>query len=89
MVRTFDNGHGWKEGLMPVDIYMHKGNNRNTRTKCEISLKLTIKIPERRHVGVSFFMLTFVCQLFCKKKFINSSSIYLKPPCTYSMPVYP
>ena len=26
-----------------------KVNNRNTRTRCEISSKLTIKIPERRH----------------------------------------
>ena len=29
--------------------YMFKFNNRNTRTRCEISPKLTIKIPERRH----------------------------------------
>ena len=28
---------------------MFKANNRNTRTKCEICSKLTIKIPERRH----------------------------------------
>ena len=27
---------------------MFKVNNRNTRTRCEICLKLTIKIPERR-----------------------------------------
>ena len=27
---------------------MFKGNNRNTRLKCEIYSKLTIKIPERR-----------------------------------------
>ena len=29
--------------------YMLKVNNRNTRTRCEICLKLTIKKPERRH----------------------------------------
>ena len=29
--------------------YMFKVNNRNTRTKCEICSKLTIKTPERRH----------------------------------------
>ena len=28
---------------------MFKVNNRNTRTRCEICSKLTIKIPERRH----------------------------------------
>ena len=29
--------------------YMFKVNNRNTRTRCEICSKLTIKTPERRH----------------------------------------
>ena len=30
-------------------IYLLKVNNRNTRTRCEICSKLTIKTPERRH----------------------------------------
>ena len=30
-------------------IYLLKVNNRNTRTKCEVCLKLTTKIPERHH----------------------------------------
>ena len=29
--------------------YMFKVNNRNTRTRCEICSKLTLKIPEQRH----------------------------------------
>ena len=29
--------------------YMFKFNNRNTRTRCEICLKLTLKKAERRH----------------------------------------
>ena len=33
----------------PVGNYMFKVNNRNSRTSCEISSKLTIKTPERRH----------------------------------------
>ena len=33
----------------PVDIYLLKVNNRNTRTRSEICSKLTIKTPERRH----------------------------------------
>ena len=33
--------------LIPVGIYMFKVNNRNTRTKCRICSKLTIKTPER------------------------------------------
>ena len=32
----------------PVGIYLLKVNNRNTRTRCEIYSKLTIKKPERR-----------------------------------------
>ena len=30
-------------------IYQVKVNNRNTRTRCEICSKLTIKTPYRRH----------------------------------------
>ena len=33
----------------PVGYYMFKVNNRNSRTRCEICSKLTIKTPERRH----------------------------------------
>ena len=33
----------------PVKIYLFKLNNRNTRKRCEICSKLTIKTPERRH----------------------------------------
>ena len=32
---------------------LFKVNNRNTRTRLEICSKLTIKIPERRHVIAS------------------------------------
>ena len=34
---------------VPAGIYLFKNNNRNTRKRCEICSKLTIKIPERRH----------------------------------------
>ena len=33
----------------PVGIYIFKVNNRNTRTRCRICSKLTIKAPERRY----------------------------------------
>ena len=33
---------------VPAGIYLLKVNNRNTRTRCEICSKLTIKTPERR-----------------------------------------
>ena len=35
--------------FIPASIYLHKVNNRNTRKRCEICSKLTIKTPERRH----------------------------------------
>ena len=37
------------KNLNPAGIYLLKVNNRNTRTRCEICPKLTIKTPERRH----------------------------------------
>ena len=33
----------------PANIYLFKFNNRNTRKRCKICLKLTAKTPERRH----------------------------------------
>ena len=33
----------------PASIYLLKVNNRNIRKSCEISSKLTIKTPDRRH----------------------------------------
>ena len=35
--------------FFPTGIYLLKVNNRNTRTRCEICSKLTIKIPEWSH----------------------------------------
>ena len=32
-----------------IGIYLHKVNNRNNRTRCEVCSKLIIKTPERRH----------------------------------------
>ena len=37
------------ENILPAGNYMFKVNNKNTRTRCEICSKLTIKTPERRH----------------------------------------
>ena len=37
----------------PTGIYLPKVINRNKRTRCEISPKLTIKTPERRHCRLS------------------------------------
>ena len=53
---------------LPAGIYLLKVNNRNTRTRCEICSKLTIKKPERRifivnsehisHLALVFLLLT-------------------------------
>ena len=34
---------------VPVNIYLFKVTNRNSRKRCDLCSKLTIKIPERRH----------------------------------------
>ena len=39
-------------GDVPAGIYLLKVNNRNTRTRCEICSKLTIKMIKRRYSGV-------------------------------------
>ena len=36
-----------KSSCIPVGIYMFKVNNRNTRIRCEICSKLTLKTQER------------------------------------------
>ena len=46
---TYKYKHHWN----PAGIYLLKVNNRNTRTRCEICSKLTIKIPERRQWRLS------------------------------------
>ena len=40
--------HGFLAGSYPAGIYLLKVNNKNTRARCEICSKLTIKTPERR-----------------------------------------
>ena len=42
-------------GRKPAGIYLLKINNRNSRTRCEICSKLTIKTAERRHVSIVNF----------------------------------
>ena len=44
-------------GVFPAGIYLFKVNNRNTRTRCEISSKLAIKTPERRQSHRSGFLI--------------------------------
>ena len=46
-IRVFKNID--RNSSIPAGIYLLKVNTRNTRTRCEICSKLTIKTPERRH----------------------------------------
>ena len=56
--------------INPAGNYMFKVNNRNTRTRCEICSKLTIKTPERRNYMLKIY--TFIMNFnnvtsFCYK----------------------
>ena len=41
--------HFKKRNFCPAGNYIFKLNNKNTRTRCKICSKLTIKTPERRY----------------------------------------
>ena len=43
------------QASIPTGIYLLKVNNINTKTRCEICSKLTIKTPERRYVFIVNF----------------------------------
>ena len=44
-----DSLMSYADSIYQAGNYMFKVNNRNSRTRCELCSKLTIKIPERRH----------------------------------------
>ena len=47
-----------KDSIYPVGNFMFKINNKNTRARCEICSKLTVKTPERRRVVLVSLWLT-------------------------------
>ena len=55
---TFD------ESINPAGIYLLKVNNRNTRTRCKICSKLTIKTPKRRQQIIYFRSFQVVSDCF-------------------------
>ena len=59
--------HHWYCTLSsPAGIYLPKVKNRNTRTRCEVCSKLTIKTPERRywrHSGVFIVNFEYISHL--------------------------
>ena len=59
---------------MSLGIYLLKVNNKNTRTRCEICSKLTIKTPERcqwHHSGVFIINFEHISHLVLKFLFIT------------------
>ena len=38
-------------GAIPADINLPKRNNRNTRIRCKLFSKLTIKTPDPEHIS--------------------------------------
>ena len=50
----------------PASNYMFKVNNRNTRTRCEICSKLTLKKVERRHWRRSGVFIVNSEQILCR-----------------------
>ena len=55
---------------IPADIYLLNVNKRNTRTRCEICSKLTLKTPGREHIShlvLVFLLLTLNMQLLARK----------------------
>ena len=57
---TLSTKHLTLTNAFPASIYLFKVNNRNTRTRCEICSKLTIKTPERRQrCRYSVFIVNF------------------------------
>ena len=53
------------QSLCLANIFLFKVNNRNTRKRCEICSKLTIKTPERRDVtGVVLVFLLLTLNIF-------------------------
>ena len=81
--------------LYPTGNYMFKVNNRNTRTKCEIGTKLTIKTPQRprwrqcHFRGVSLFAKSSIWDLKQSYKYasafcIASKMLFAKKGSNYS-----
>ena len=60
------------KNFFSADNYMSKVNNRNTRKRCEICSKLTIKIPERRHWRRTGIFIVKACACYFLSKFYFS-----------------
>ena len=67
-----------KQGNNPVNIYLLKVKNRNTKERWEICSKLTIKTAERRqwcHLGVFIVNFDNMSHLFLMFLFVDFEQI--------------
>ena len=77
-MELFQPFHCWQ---YPAKIYLFKVNKRNTRERCEIYSKLTIKIPERlhwhqrRHSGVFFVNFEHILSPFSSVSVVNFEQV--------------
>ena len=66
----------------PATIYLFKVNSRNTRKRCKICLKLTIKTTERRHKRRSSVFIVNLEQIshifWCFYCWIGTSKVFWK-----------
>ena len=70
---------------VPAIIYLFKLNNRNTRKRCEICSKLTVKTPERNHWHRSaIFVVNFehILHLFSSISIVDFEQLNMMPPPT-------
>ena len=85
---VFDTGisdfHKLVLTIFLVGNYIFKVNNRNTRERCEICSKLTIKTPERRQKLLALFR-SGRREVLCKKGVLkNFEKIHWKTPVSES-----
>ena len=66
------------ESKLAANIYLFKVNNRDTRKRCEICSKLTIKTPERRH-WLWIYFIPFSTVAIEQVNVSWGSCIYTKP----------
>ena len=71
------------ENIISTGIYMFKVNNRNSRTRCEICSKLTIKTPERRQWNRTRQNRHLHCHRHYKKFIFGSRIFFLKKQTIY------
>ena len=51
-------------GINPAGDYMFKVNNKDTRTRCEMCSKLTMKTPEQNETTVFIVNFEYISHLF-------------------------